>query len=77
MLHGLDLRIYFLWRAENKKVLILLTWRRQMCSDFLQLVNLDDFLDISLLSLAFNHIFTRYSLDFFSFLLMDKGRTIN
>lgn len=77
MLHGLDLRIYFLWRAENKKVLILLTWRRQMCSDFLQLVNLDDFLDISLLSLAFNHIFTRYSLDFFSFLLMDKGCTVN
>lgn len=77
MLHGLDLRIYFLWRAENKKVLILLTWRRQMCSDFLQLVNLEDFLDISLLSLAFNHIFTWYSLDFFSFLLMDKGRTVN
>lgn len=77
MLHGLDLRIYFLWRAENKKVLILLTWRRQMCSDFLQLVNLDDFLDISLVFLACNHIFTQHSLAFFSFLLMHKGRTIN
>lgn len=77
MLHGLDLRIYFLWRAENKKVLILLTWRRQMCSDFLQLVNLDDFLDISLVSLAFNHIFTQYSLDSFFFPLMDKGCTVN